>query len=84
MKHTVWNLFFPDQADHKTDDGHDSEQEKKNFGNFYSASSNATEAKHGCNQGDYQKYNWIMQHLDSFVMVFMGLRISVRLLITSS
>jgi hypothetical protein len=54
---TVKGLFFPDQADHETDDGHDSEQEKEDLCNLNGACGYAAETEDGSDQGDHQKYD---------------------------
>ena len=46
---------LPDQADDKTHDGHDGEDEKENLGDFDSACCDTTEAEHGCDQCDDQE-----------------------------
>ncbi|CAN5259411.1 hypothetical protein BH10PSE16_BH10PSE16_38180 [soil metagenome] len=48
-------LIFFDQAENKTDNCHDSEEEEENFGNFNGTCCNSTKAEDGSNQGDYQK-----------------------------
>lgn len=51
------DLIFPvpDQAEHKADYCHNSEQEEKNFGNFNGSCCNSTKAEDSSNQGDHQK-----------------------------
>jgi hypothetical protein len=52
------------QADHEADHSHDGKDEKEDLGNFDGASGNASETEHGCNQGDHEENNGIVQHVD--------------------
>jgi hypothetical protein len=54
----------PHQSGDKADDGHDGEDEKKNFGDFDGTGGDTTKAEYSGDQGDHQEHNGIMQHLN--------------------
>jgi hypothetical protein len=57
--------IFPNQANYKTCNGHDREQEKKNFGNFNRTSCDSTKSEDGGDQSYHQKNYRVMQHINS-------------------
>jgi hypothetical protein len=50
-----FRLIFFDQANNKTNNCHDSEQEEENFGNFNGTGCYSPKAEDGSDQGVHQK-----------------------------